>query len=159
MKRALNIFLFCLITLSAFALQTDKQAFYKALSSGDEAVIDKELAVLEKAKATSRVNAYKGALTMKKAGFEKGVKSKVKIFKEGGALLEEEIKSNPANAEYRFLRLTVQENAPKILKYNKQLDEDKQVIISGFSKLDGDLKTVVTNYAKDSKVLKAADLK
>lgn len=159
MKSAFNIILFCLITWSAFAFQTDKQTFYKALSSADEAAIDKELAVLEKEKATSRVNAYRGALTMKKAGFEKGVKSKVKTFKEGGGLLEEEIKSNPGNVEFRFLRLTIQENAPKILKYNKQLEEDRQAIIAGFSKLDGDLKAVITNYAKDSKVLKAADLK
>jgi hypothetical protein len=160
MNRSLNIILLCLITLSASAFwQTDKQTFYRALSSADEATIDKALMALEKEKATSRINAYKGALTMKKASFIKGVKGKVKTFKEGGALLEDEIKANPANAEYRFLRLTVQENAPKILKYNKQLDEDKQAIIAGFGKMDSDLKSVITNYTKDSKVLQAADLK
>jgi hypothetical protein len=91
MNRSLNIILLCLITLSASAFwQTDKQTFYKALSSADEATIDKALMALEKEKATSRINAYKGALTMKKASFIKGVKGKVKTFKEGGALLEDE---------------------------------------------------------------------
>ena len=160
MKRTFNILLLCLLTAFACAFsQADKRAFYKALSSGDEAVIDKYLASLDKEKATSRINAYKGALIMKKAGFVKGVKGKVKTFKAGAALLEEKIGSNPANAEYRFLRLTVQEHAPNILKYNKQLDEDKQAIIAGYGKLDSDLKSIISDYSKDSKVLQAADLK
>ncbi|MCF0063697.1 hypothetical protein MUK70_30715 [Dyadobacter chenwenxiniae] len=158
--KILLIVLICLTSLTAFRfLQTDKQAFYKALSSGEEAAIDQKLADLAKEKQSSRINAYTGALTMKKAGFVKGVKGKVKIFKKGAHLLEEEITNNPANTEYRFLRLTVQEHAPGILKYNKQLDEDKQAVISGYNKLDSDMKAIVSNYAKNSKVLRAADLK
>ena len=160
MKRSLIIIFSCLFSLTAFRfIQSDKQAFYKALSSGDEAAIDQKLADLSKEKQSPRINAYKGALTMKKAGFVKGVKGKVKTFKTGAHLLEDEIKNSPANTEYRFLRLAIQEHAPGILKYNKQLDEDKQAVISGFNKLDSDLKSVVIDYAGDSKVLSAADLK
>ncbi|MCE7064140.1 hypothetical protein [Dyadobacter sp. CY326] len=160
MTRTWIILFFCLVFWSGFAvLQLDRQAFYKTLSSGDEASIDKAIAGLEKQKLTSRVSAYKGALMMKKAGFIKGAKGKVKTFKEGAALLENEIKGSPDNMEYRFLRLTVQENAPKILKYNKQLDEDKQAIVSNFDKLESDLKAVISDYAKHSKVLQATDLK
>lgn len=160
MKRSLIIIFFCLISLTAFRfIQSDKQAFYKALSSGEETAIDQVLADLGKEKQSPRINAYTGALTMKKAGFVKGVKGKVKTFKEGAHLLEDEIKTNPANTEFRFLRLTVQEHAPKILKYNKELDKDKQAVIAGYDKLDGDLKKVIANYAKDSKVLSTADLK
>ncbi|MCF2487291.1 hypothetical protein [Dyadobacter sp. CY347] len=160
MKRSLIIILVCLTSLTAFRfVQSDKKAFYKALSSGQEAAIDQALADLEKEKTSSLTNAYKGALTMKKAGFEKGVKVKVKTFKKGAFMLEDEIKSNPGNAEYRFLRLAVQEHAPKVLKYNKQLDEDKRAVIAGYGKLNNDLKSIVSNYAKDSKVLKETDLK
>ncbi|MCF0070846.1 hypothetical protein LZD49_10215 [Dyadobacter sp. CY261] len=150
---------YLLVTAVAANAQVDKGAYYKALSSGEEESIDKLLATLESERATSKVNAYKGALTMKKAGYVKGVGGKVKTFKKGAHLLEEEIKSNPDNTEFRFLRLTIQEHAPGILKYNKEIDADKEAIVSGFAKLDANLKTVITDYAKDSKVLKESDLK
>jgi hypothetical protein len=160
MKRAVMI---CILGLLAWGTpvmaQTDKLTYYKALSSGEEGTIDKVLARLESEKATPRNNAYKGALTMKKAGFVKGVGGKVKTFKKGAQLLEEEIKSNPSTTEFRFLRLTVQEHAPGILKYNKQLDEDKQAIVEGYPNLEPGLKSIIMDYAKESKVLKEADLK
>lgn len=139
--------------------QIDKDNFYEALSSGEEDSIDKMLSKLESEKSTPKVNAYKGALTMKKAGFVKGVGGKVKTFKKGAHLLEDEIKSNPGNTEFRFLRLTIQEHAPGILKYNKEIDADKQAVVSGYARLDADLKNVIAGYAKDSKVLKESDLK
>lgn len=160
MKRFLVVCMACLFTMVVTAhAQVDKLAYYKALSSGEEESIDRVLARLESEKASPKVNAYKGALTMKKAGFVKGVGGKVKTFKKGAHLLEDEIKGNPGNTEFRFLRLTVQEHAPGILKYNKEIDADKQAVVSGFEKLDADLKTVITDYARDSKVLKESDLK
>jgi hypothetical protein len=96
---------------------------------------------------------------MRKAGFVKGVGGKLKTFKKGVQLLDDEIKVNPANTEFRFLRLTIQEHAPGILMYNSALDEDKQAIVSGYSKLNADLKDVISDYAKDSRVLKGSDLK
>jgi hypothetical protein len=159
MRRSLIYFLL-IGALAAFTTrQSDKNAYYQALSSGQEQVIDGVLSKLETEKASARVNAYKGALTMKKAGFVKGVGSKLKTFKKGAQLLEEEIKGNPTNAEFRFLRLTIQEHAPGILNYDKELDEDKRAIVSGYSKLDAGLKEVISDYAKDSKVLKESDLK
>lgn len=160
MKRTVAFGLLLLL-VAAFTAQAqiDKGVYYKALSSGEEASIDKVLARLENEKSSSKVNAYKGALTMKKAGFVKGVGGKVKTFKKGAGLLEDEIKSNPGNTEFRFLRLTVQEHAPGILKYNKEIDADKQAVVSGYDKLDADLKNVIADYAKDSKVLKESDLR
>jgi hypothetical protein len=160
MKKAFLSYLLISFILTAFNNVTiDKTAFYESLSSGEEAVIDKTLAILESEKSSSQVKAYIGVLTMKKAGFVKGVKSKLNTFKKGEGMLEEEIKNNPSNVEYRFLRLTIQEHAPGILKYNKQLDEDKQAVTTAYSKLDKTVKTFVADYAKGSKVLKSSDLK
>lgn len=160
MKRMMAV---CLVLLQGVAFaaeaQIDKEVYYKALSGGEEESIDKVLAKLEAEKSSPKVNAYKGALTMKKAEFVKGVGGKVKTFKKGAHLLEDEIKSNPGNTEFRFLRLTVQEHAPGILKYNKEIDADKQAVVSGYDKLDPDLKNVIADYAKDSKVLKESDLR
>ncbi len=152
------VFLACALTFAARA-QVDKGAYYKAFSSGEEESIDRVLAKLETEKSTPKVNAYKGALTMKKAGFVKGVGGKVKTFKKGVQLLEDEINSHPDNTEFRFLRLAIQEHAPGILKYNKEIDADKQAVVSGYDKLDAHLKNVIADYAKDSKVLKGSDLK
>jgi len=160
MKRLMAVCLALLLGAAVSAqAQVDKGTFYEALSSGEEDSIDKMLSKLESEKSTPKVNAYKGALTMKKAGFVKGVGGKVKTFKKGAHLLEDEIKSNPGNTEFRFLRLTIQEHAPGILKYNKEIDADKQAVVSGYAKLDADLKHVIAGYAKDSKVLKESDLK
>ncbi|ACT96983.1 hypothetical protein [Dyadobacter fermentans] len=160
MKRLMAVCLALLLGAAVSAqAQVDKGTFYEALSSGEEDSIDQMLSKLEGEKSTSKMNAYKGALTMKKAGFVKGVGGKVKTFKRGAHLLEDEIKSNPGNTEFRFLRLTIQEHAPGILKYNKEIDADKQAVVSGYARLDADLKNVIAGYAKDSKVLKESDLK
>ncbi|TLV02326.1 hypothetical protein [Dyadobacter luticola] len=159
MKRIALIGILSLITACTFSwAQTDK-GVYKALSSSDEQTIEKALAELEGEKVSSKTNAYKGVLTMKKAGFVNGVGGKLKTFKKGVRLLEDEITANPANVEYRFLRLTIQEHAPGILNYNKQLDEDKEAVVAGYGKMNPGLKNYIADYAKDSKVLKEADLK
>ncbi len=77
--------------------------------------------------------AYKGAILTLKAKFAKGFKSKKTFFKEGAELLEYAITTEPKNIEIRCLRLGVQENAPKIVGYKKNILEDKQYIIDHFA--------------------------
>jgi hypothetical protein len=151
--------LFLILCFSFSTFQTDRGIFYKALSATSEGIIDDELKELDRAKPSSQTSAYQGALLMKKAGFEKGVKGKLKTFKAGAKLLEAEIEKNPSNVEYRFLRLTIQEHAPGILNYNKKLEEDKASVIAGYEKLDPVLKSVILDFAQSSKVLKKSDLK
>lgn len=139
--------------------EVDKGEFYKVFSSTSQESIDGMISRLDQEKTSSLVLAYQGALYMKKAGFVKGVGGKVKTFKKGAHLLEEEIKRNPANAEYRFLRLAIQEHAPGILHYDKNLEEDKSAVTNGFAKFNANLKTVVADYVKDSKVLKESDFR
>ena len=160
MKKTLVTYVMLGLALIAFAAaQIERSVFYKTLSSGDESLIDKTIAELEAEKSTSRNKAYVAALTMKKAGFVKGAGEKLKVFKEGARVLEQEIKIQPDNAEYRFLRLTIQEHAPKILKYNKQIDEDKRAVVAAYSKLHPNVQSAVADYAKNSKVLSPSDLK
>ncbi|WP_229216659.1 hypothetical protein [Dyadobacter sp. 3J3] len=149
---------FCFIFSAFRIVEVDRAEFYEALSSKTEEGIDKMISRLDLEKSSSIVNAYQGALYMKKANFVKGVNMKVKTFKKGAHLLEDEIGKNPSNTEYHFLRLAIQEHAPGILGYNKNKDEDKVAIVKGFSKLNSSLKSVISNYAKDSKVLKESDL-
>lgn len=152
--------LFLSVFFLAFqSINLDRSAFYKALSGSSETAIDPVLRKLEEGKGNAESDAFTGALRMKKAGFVKGAGNKVKMFKSGALLLEDQIKNFPKNVEYRFLRLSIQEHAPKILKYNKNLDEDKKMIISAYAKMDPDLKKVIKNYASSSKIINQDDLK
>lgn len=154
-----NILLFIvLIALSASA-QVDQRAYYKALESEELAILDSKISELNKMKSTTLIRAYKGALIAKKASFLKGMKDKLDTFKEGVELLESAIEKYPNKTEFRFLRLSVQENCPKFLKYNSNIEEDKRIIESKFSRLDNQLQQIITDYARTSEILNVTKLK
>lgn len=134
--------------------QLDRKAIYSALASDSKDAVQKQLDVIENAKESSEVKAFKGALQMKAAQFQKTAKDKLNLFNAGKKMLESEIKSNDGNVEYRFLRLLIQENAPKQLKYNGNVDEDVTAIVTGYSKLKESTKTALESYAKKSSSLK-----
>lgn len=151
-------FIFIVLFSAFVGREIGKSEFYEAFSGKTEQALDGMISLLEKEKSSSAVMAYQGALYMKKAEFVKGVNGKVKTFKKGAHMLEDEIAKKPSNAEYRFLRLAVQEHAPKILKYNKNLDEDKKAVAEGYKAFDPELKKIVKNYAASSAVIKIDDL-
>jgi hypothetical protein len=68
--------------------------------------------------------------------------------------LEKAILKNNKNAEYRFLRLIIQENAPKVLKYNANIKEDVKVVSSEYLSFASEVKSAVVNYSKTSASLK-----
>ena len=137
----------------------DTEEYYAVFSGKSIQDIDQLITELEQQEHTTTNNAHKGALLAKKADFEDDVSKKIKTFKIGVQLLEIEIKKFPKETEFRFLRLCIQENCPKILKYNKNITEDAILITNNFSKLTNKLKIIVTNYAKTSKALDVTLLK
>ena len=134
--------------------QLDRKAIYSALASDSKEAVQKQLDGIQNVKESSEVKAFKGALQMKAAQFQKTAKDKLNLFNTGKKVLESEINSNDGNAEYRFLRLLIQENAPKQLKYNGNMDEDVVTIVAGYSKLKESTKTAIESYAKKSAALK-----
>lgn len=77
--------------------------------------------------------AYKGAATTMMAKFADGIKDKKTFFNDGRELLEYAVKAQTSNVEIRCIRLSVQENAPRILGYHKDIDTDKQFIIDNYN--------------------------
>ncbi len=132
--------------------------FYRVLSSSSSNEVKTALNKLPESKLSSKQRIYRGALMIKQAEFETNVKRKLTLSKEGIAIIEAEIQKNPSNIEYRFIRLTIQENIPPILKYRKNIQEDKQKIIGGFKRQPETLKTIIRNYAKQSRFLDSRDL-
>ena len=91
--------------------------------------------------------AYKGAVTSMTAKYEKGVKQKKDVFKNGVSLVELAVASEEDNIEIRFVRLSVQQNSPKFLNYNKEIEEDKKFILNYFNQISSPkLKAYIKDY-------------
>ncbi|MFS4493059.1 hypothetical protein [Maribacter sp. 2308TA10-17] len=126
----------------------------------DEVVTDE---LHEKLSAVSKEDdktlvAFRGAVTTLKAKFAKGFKDKKTYFKEGALLLEYAVEQESNNIEIRCLRLGVQENAPRIVGYKKNIEEDKQFILDHYkSYTDADVRKFVKGYVLLSDVFTEAE--
>ncbi len=69
-------------------------------------------------------------------------------------MLEAAIKDYPENAEFRFLRLMIQEHAPGILGYKNDLEKDSEFIQKSYKSLPDELQQIMVDYSKKSKFLK-----
>ncbi len=141
-----------------YAQEFNRNLFFAALSMGDTLKINEQLKKINRAYIPDQ-QAYTGVLLMRKAEFVKGVKKKLDLFKEGGRKLEDAIVKNKSNAEYRFLRLLIQENAPGLLRYNDNIQEDAKMVKDYYTQLNVDTQKAVLDYCKKSKVLKPEDFK
>lgn len=133
-----------------------KEAFYQAMSSEDLSLINEQLEVLEQLGENSE-RAYKGALLMKKAALLDQPGEKLSVFKSGRQMLDSAIAAAPGRAELRFLRIMIQENAPKILGYDKDLADDAKMVSDSFHALSPEVKNAVILYSKNSNVLNTID--
>lgn len=78
---------------------------------------------------------YKAAGIALQGKFAKKLKDKRALFIEGVTLLEYAIDKSPNNIELRFIRLGIQENTPKLLKYKGELVNDKTFLLTNFSRI------------------------
>lgn len=154
LKSVSTLFLSISIALIGWGQSPDeiKANFYKAMASSDIALIERELERLE-ALGPNAEKAYQGALLMKKASLLENAGDKLETFKKGKVMLENAITAVPTNAEFRFLRIMIQENAPKILGYSDNLAEDADVVAASFDELSPELKAAVITYSKNSEML------
>ncbi len=136
----------------------DKAAYFEAIASDSKAKVDKELEVLKGLQGADK-EAYEGALLMKKAGQVLLPKDKLRYFKKGRIQLETVLQANSANAEYHFLRLIIEEHAPKIVKYKADLAADAILVKKEYKNLPPAVQHAVLNYSKTSKMLSLQDFK
>jgi len=147
----------CIFCIRGVAQQNiSKTAFYNAMSADEVATIDNELTVLQNSSSGEK-GAYEGALLMKKAGLTKGPKKKLDLFKAGRIKLETAIMADKENTEYRFLRLAIEERAPKIVKYHADIEADKVMVEKNFKNLSQTTQKAILDYCKTSKVLHSED--
>lgn len=130
----------------------DRSALYAAMKSNQLEIVTSALTDLEKTNLPDKL-AFEGALLMKKASLLSVPAKKLHSFKAGREKLETAIQNNPDNIEYRLLRVMVQENAPKIVRYKIELENDVRLINSSYKKLPVAAQLAASDYSKNSKVL------
>lgn len=150
MKALFSIF-FSFLFLIAQELPDIREEYYDASKTKQNAEQFYKL-LSNYSKSNNVILAYKGASITLQSKFTSGLKQKKQLFIEGATLVENAVKSSPENAEIRLVRLSIQENTPKILKYKANIEEDKKVIVDTFDKLPQDLKVYIREYVKQSKV-------
>ncbi len=136
----------------------DVSGVYAIMALGSIDEIDSELAAVQAASIKQK-GAYEGALLMKKAGLLNRPKDKLATFKSGYIKLESALaKDRSSNVEYHFLRLMIQEHAPKVVHYDKDKEKDSRDIIRSFKNLSPALQKAILDYSKHSKLLYAKEL-
>lgn len=144
----------CLLVCSfaASAQSFTRAVFYK--SYADNSLFSTDNIINMMYDSTFREKeAYMGAVLMKKAGIVVNQVDKLSLFNQGHEKLEHAIQIDPSNAEYRFLRITIQENAPNMPGYNKNLDEDAEIVHARYETLPEEVKQAIADYSLKSKVL------
>jgi len=134
----------------------DKASFFAAMQSGAIGDINAQLKLVE-ASSIKEKDAYYGALLMRKAGLMNGALNKLSLFKSGHKKLESSIKKNNASVVLHFLRLMIQENAPGILGYKDDEQRDADLIKKNYKDLPKVVQQAISDYSRQSKILKPAD--
>jgi len=98
-----------------------------------------------------RLVAYKGAAIALSARYLKTAKEKGTVFKNGIEWVEFAIEKKPLDMEVRFVRLSVQQNSPKFLGYNKEIEGDKNYLLTNFNAIQSkEFKQYLKSYILDS---------
>ncbi len=136
-------------------LETLRENYPQASMS--KANADKFAVLAEKTSSSNAVfQAYKGAAKIIQSKFEKGNTRKPMIVS-GVKALENSISVYPNQIELRVIRLSVQENLPKIVGYNTKIKEDKNFILKNYSKQNSALKQYIREFAAVSKSMTLAE--
>lgn len=94
---------------------------------------------------------YKGAVMALMAKYTKESQERKRLFKEGVQLLEYAVAEEPNNIEIRCLRLSIQENTPKFLKYRSNIEEDRTFILTNYKNTSSPaVKDFVKSYIMQS---------
>ena len=101
--------------------------------------------------------AYKGASIAILSKLEKKVSDKSKKFKEGAGLIDFAVANEPNSIEIRMIRLSIQENVPKIVNYRANKKEDKKFLLDHYKEQTGVLKTYIGDFISQSKSFSEAE--
>lgn len=151
MKKS-GLLLFVLITNIMFSQNI--REYRKLLQTGEDSERDAKALIQKSTEAyqDTKLPIYKGFLAvghffMAKHSFNP--LKKMSYFNEGKKIMESALREDPQNLEVRLMRLITQENAPRILGYNRNIRDDRAYLTREYSKADDkDLKVYIKEYLK-----------
>lgn len=145
-------FLFFFLFFFANPSLTEIRKLYAAASTTDSVAKDMAEKLADITKEDDKtLLAYKGASVIILSKAEKKIADKSKKFKEGATLIEYAIAKEPNAIEIRMIRLSIQENVPKIVNYRGNKKEDKQFIIDHYKEQNKAMKTYIGGFITHSK--------
>ncbi len=136
--------------------QFDKVEYYRIVKSGNISEVEDEIQLVQ-ASASNTKDAFTGTLLMKKAGLLKVPKQKLSAFKSGRIKFETSYRADTSNVEFHFLRLIIQEHAPKVVKYSSNIADDAAFIKKNYKNLSSEVRNILIDYSQTSKALKPQD--
>jgi hypothetical protein len=156
MKILFSVFLFASIFFTVSVAEIRK--LYATATSSESNAKEFALKLKDVTKDDNKtLVAYKGASLTIVSKLEKKVSDKSKKFKEGAILIEYAVANDPNAIEIRMIRLSVQENVPKIVNYRGNKKEDKKFLLDHYNEQTGVLKTYIGDFIKQSKSFTATE--
>ncbi|MCS3532384.1 hypothetical protein [Chryseobacterium sp. JUb7] len=146
------------ITAFIFFFQSDLEALRNSYAKANSSDANTEIFIniAEKQSGSDAVTTgYKAAAKIMEAKIAKS--NRKALVKSGATSLEAIIKSNPNNAELRLIRMSVQENIPKIVGYRGSLKDDKAFLLNNYAKQNATLKNYIKRFAAQSKTITAEE--
>ncbi|WP_114821699.1 hypothetical protein [Chryseobacterium sp. KLBC 52] len=146
------------IAAFVFFFQSDLETLRNSYAKANESNSNTQnfIETADKQSGSDAVTAgYKAAAKIMEAKIAKS--NRKSLVKTGATSLESIIKSNPNNAELRLIRMSVQENIPKIVGYRGSLKDDKAFLLNNYSKQNTALKSYIKRFAMQSKTMTEAE--
>ncbi|MDP3567491.1 hypothetical protein [Sediminibacterium sp.] len=124
------VFTFFIFSVSVSSDLKKVRLHFTQMSKQEASVTSiKELTLTSKEIPATLKRAYYAAAEMASAQYKISPVAKVNVFNSGKKILEATILSDTSNLEIRYIRYTIQENAPAFLGYKKNIQADKLFLI------------------------------
>lgn len=147
-------FIFSLITAIVLFFQSGLESLRESYAKANLSNANTEAFINTADKASGSdpvIQGYKAAAKIMEAKITK--QNRKALVKSGATNLENLVKNNPNNIELRVIRMSVQENIPKIVGYRGSLKDDKNFILNNYNKQTGSLKNYVKRFVTQSKTM------
>lgn len=115
------------------AIKLDDVRSNYAKAVNDKSICENMIEVLKNEKSNAIFIAYLGAFQAVMANHYSNPINKLKTFNKGKSNIEKAVKMNAQNVEIRFIRLSIQKNAPTILGYSGNIKSDKNYILKNLA--------------------------
>ena len=153
MKSILTCITFLILSFQTLDLAVVRKSYKIAAQDETQLEAFSNMMVNVTKKDAVSLVAYKGASLTLQAKYAKTIKEKKEGFVNGVDYIEFAITKEPNALEPRFVRLGIQENAPKILKYRSNIEEDKAFLLKQFQHIPSkNLKEHIKDYILQSKL-------